>query len=479
MPNILSELLSSAAALGTYNQVLQVTQNNVANASTPGYVKQRQNLIAMPFDPVSGAMGGVRAGTIESARNLYAEQAVRRQTVLLGQAQQNVNSFSSLQSLFDISGKSGLPSTLNHLFQSFSAWAQSPGDATARQTVLERAGDVARSFQQAATGLSDLAQGTERQIGQTVQQVNALTRQIADYNAQILKTGGADAGLDTGLTSTLEQLSELVDVTALKQADGSVTVLLDGQVPLVDGDLQHGVSFRFVSPDTPPPVYPDARPQAAIFAEDGADITPRATGGQLGALLDVRNRVLPSYLGDAWHAGDLNDMAKQFADRVNGLLTSGVASAGPPPVAGVPLFQYDTGHGTSTAATLEVDLGVTPDQLAAADAGPPPVSNGIPLALARLASPESDADRINGASFNQFYAAMAARAGVQLNRASSDVSVQQSMVAQTKELRQQMSGVSLDEEATILIQFQRAYEATSRLITVLNQLAQDTINMLN
>src|SRR5215472_1709301 len=136
MANILSSLVSSANALSTYDQVLEVTQNNVANANTPGFVKQRQALLAMRFDPSIGMDGGVRAGEVESSRNEYADQAVRRQDTLLGQTQQDVNSLTSIQSLFDISGDSGIPQGLNALFQSFSAWGQSPNDTIARQNVI-------------------------------------------------------------------------------------------------------------------------------------------------------------------------------------------------------------------------------------------------------------------------------------------------------------------------------------------------------
>src|SRR3954451_6420818 len=126
MSNLLNSLSSSARALSAYEQVLQVTQNNVANASTPGYVKHRQALVAIPFDPGTGLSGGVQAGEVQSARSLYGDQSVRRQVVLLGQAEQDVASLTALQSTFDIGGDSGIPSALNGLFQSFSAWAQSP-----------------------------------------------------------------------------------------------------------------------------------------------------------------------------------------------------------------------------------------------------------------------------------------------------------------------------------------------------------------
>jgi flagellar hook-associated protein 1 FlgK len=171
-------------------------------------------------------------------------------------------------------------------------------------------------------------------------------------------------------------------------------------------------------------------------------------------------------------------MALQFAKRVNELLQQGVVPDTNPAVNGPALFLYDAGNDTNAAATLRVDQTVMPEQLAPLENGPPQVSNGIPLALAALASPQQASDQVQGASYSEFYGDMAAKAGRLLNDATSRQEVQQSSVAQAKELRQEMSGVSLDEEATIMIQFQRAYEANARMITILNQLTEDMINIL-
>lgn len=477
MPGILTLLHNAGGALDAFSRVLQVTQNNVANASTPGYARQREILYAMPFDPVSGAMGGVRAATVESTRDAYAEHSVRRETASLGTAQQNVTSLSALESLFDISGDSGLPYALNNLFQSFSAWAQSSTDAIARQTVIERAGDVAAVFQQTASGISRASTETVRQMREMVDQVNGLTAKLAEYNQKAVEGGRNDAGLSAQISTTLEDLSQFVDFTSVQQPDGSATVLLDGQIPLVIGGRQFALSFDLRQSGDPPPTYPDAPPPARVLS-GGADITNHVTGGRLAALLDVRNRVIPSYIGSASEAGDLNTMAKQFADRVNQLLTGGCISSGTPPEAGIPLFTYDAGNDTAVAATLAVNPAITAGQLAAIDPGPPSVANGIPLRLSALANPQSSEDQIDGASFTGFYGQMAARVGSELSAAQDQESVQQSAVAQAKNLRQQISGVSLDEEAMILIEFQRAYQANSRMISVLDQLTEETINML-
>ena len=126
---------------------------------------------------------------------------------------------------------------------------------------------------------------------------------------------------------------------------------------------------------------------------------------------------------------------------------------------------------------MQVNSAITPAQLATANPGPPEVSNGVPLALSQLADPTSASDEIGGLSYTQYYG-MASNVGTLLDNANNNLQAQQSAVAQAQNVRQQISGVSLDEEATILIQFQQAYEASSKLISVLDQLTEDTMNML-
>jgi flagellar hook-associated protein 1 FlgK len=173
------------------------------------------------------------------------------------------------------------------------------------------------------------------------------------------------------------------------------------------------------------------------------------------------------------------------------------------PQSGAPLFQYRMTTTTASdgtvnqipdytkvAQSLTVNPAVTQDQLGAitgtpTSSDPQPVtltsevSNGVPLALSNLAKPTNPSDMVNGdTSFSAFYGGMAARVGTALNDATNQLQVQQSTVAQAKDLRQKTSGVSLDEEAMVMIQFQRAYDANSKLITVLDQLTQDAIHIL-
>ena len=479
MSNLLASLVSAAGALQTYSKVLDVTQNNVVNASTPGYAKQTLDLYALSFDPQSGITGGVAAGKVISSRDEFSEQAVRQQTSGLGYESQLVDSLTALQANFDVSGNQGIPLALNNLLQSFSAWGSTPDNEAARQTVVQDATEVAQAFQQASSSVSAQASDAEQQIGQTVTQVNQLVTQIQGYNVIAMQGGKDDSGLSANMHSAVEQLSSLVDVTATFQSDGTVSLMMNGETPLLLGDKTYAISSSLYQPQDPPPTNPNGPADVRIQAYDGTDITAKTTGSQLGALLNLRNTVLPSYIGDANQAGDLNVMAKQFADRVNQILTSGNISDGPPAVPGVALFTYDTTNATNTAASLAVDPTVTADQLATISPGPPEVSNGVPLALSALASPLQDADKINGVSYSQYYGQLAGRVGTALSDATNSQEVQQSLLSQAKTLREQYQGVSLDEEATTLMQFQRAYQATSKFITVIDQLTEVAINILS
>ena len=471
MSNLLATLLNSSRALRTYDRVLDVTQNNVSNASTPSYVRQRLELEAMPFDAAGGTLGGVWAGEVTSARNLYAEAAVRRRTTELGKQSQAVESLKAIEAVVDTTGEAGIAGALSGFYASLSNWSMSANSASARQEVLDQASTVAASFRQAAAAVGGAARDAESQLRETLNKINSLGGELQRLNHEARQGGKNDAGLDANLHAALEELSEYVDFSAMPQDDGSVTVLLAGQIPLVTADNRYELSFSLQGAI-------NGTASAVVQTSDGTDITRNLTTGRIGALLDFRNRVIAQITGGPAQPGDLNRLAQAVADRVNTVLTEGRLNDGPPPEAGLPLFVYDNVTGTNVAASLTTWDTLTPTDLAAIDPGPPYVSNGIALRLAALATPDDPIDKIDGFTFTEFYGLIGSRVGRDLNDAETARQTQQSLVAQAKDLRAQSSAVSLDEEATILIQFQRSYQAMAQVLKVLDELTQDMIGIL-
>jgi flagellar hook-associated protein 1 FlgK len=165
---------------------------------------------------------------------------------------------------------------------------------------------------------------------------------------------------------------------------------------------------------------------------------------------------------------DLNTLAAGLADQVNAALRNGIDQNGAAPVNN--LFTYNPVMGA--AQTLAMNP-LTPDQIAAALPGAPG-GNGNALSLAQMANTKT----INGYTFAQYYGNLGGRVGSDLSSAKDNYSTKQALLSQAQALRQQVSGVSLDEEATNLMAYQRSYQAISKMFGVLNSVTNTLMNMM-
>ncbi len=451
MSGLFGALIASANSLRVFDKALATTQNNVNNAKTPGFAKQRLSTMPAAFIPEHGLPGGIVPGQMESLRSEYAEQAVRQEQHLFGRFQQTASDLTRVELLFNINGQAGVPGALNKLLQSFSAWSLTPNDTGPRRQVIDRATEVAARFSETATSLGSASTVMDQQIRGAVGTINSLATSIRDLNIQMQRDFSArsDPSLDARLHATLEDLAQYTDFTALRQPDGTVTVLMGGQVPLVIGDRQYEIQAESMGST------------ARILDSNGQDVTAQSVTGSLGAMLEMKNTTLPSYLSE------LNRLAKGFADDVNAILAAGLDLNGNP---GAPLFTYNTAN--DAAATLRT-TDITPDQLAAAAVGAP-AGNANALTLAGLAN----TPQLDGLTYTAFYGRLATRLGQTLEAARSDRDTHAQLLFQSRSIRDDISAVSEDEEAARLIEFQRAYEATARIISVLNELTKTTIDMM-
>jgi len=451
MGGFFSSLGAAANALRVFEKALTVTENNVANASTPGYARQSLYLEARPFSLDLGLTGGVEAGQLQSARQEYAEQAVRTRQSSYSRSDELAAELTRIEDLFDVSGEAGIPGSLTELFESISAWSLAPNDTVVRQTVLERARSLASRFQETATALRDASFRTSAQIQNTVNRINDLVAQVRELNVAYREDirNREDPSLDARLHNTLEELAEYVDFTALRQQDGSVMILLGGQTALVVGDQQLEISA-----DT-------SGAEAVVKDAYGRDITGQISQGRLAATLEFRNQLIPQLLSG------LNRLAAAIADRFNAMLAAGLDRNGQP---GAALFTYESAE--TAAATLEV-TDISPDELAAATAAAPS-GNGNALDLLALA----DSPELDGFTFTGFYATLARQVGSALEDVRQDSAQQEQLLMQARYLREQASGVSLDEEAMHLLQFQRSYQAAAKMIQVIDGLLDTLLGLV-
>jgi flagellar hook-associated protein 1 FlgK len=327
---------------------------------------------------------------------------------------------------------------------------------------LDQAQQVVQSFHQASETLDQAKLGTQQDLTDQVNQVDTLAARIVSINKQYEQNFDAatDPGLNAQMAQSLEQLSQYADLTTLKQDNGTVMVYA-GQALLVNGDKAMPLKYAFGSG-----VLQDAQ---------GNDVSATLRSGSLVSLLDQTKNVEPTL------ETNLNLMAQSFADKVNGTLQTGVDQAGNVPITG--LFSYTPATVPAppatpvypapyAAATISVNP-LQPAELALADPSAPG-GNAVAVQVANI----QKTALVGGATLTQFYGNLAAQLGQSLSNAKNDQTTAESLTAQSQSLRSDLQGVSLDQEAINLLEFQRSYDVTSQFVKVITELTQDLLTML-
>ena len=452
MGNLLNSLVTVAESMRATQLAIEVGGNNIANARTPGYAKQRLDLLAKRFEVNSGLAGGVQAGKLLSGRKDFLEKGVQEQAHRYGRFAEQTATLERLEPVFDVASNTGIAGSLNKLFEAFSAWSVSPNDTPAREAVLERSRDLARNFRFTVSSLDTVRTDAQSDLRTTVDQINRIGQEVRKYNLEVRSDARKleDPGLDAQVHRQLEDLAELVDFSLVRSPDGSLTVNLGGQTSIAVGGNFYPISVD-LSGD---PVE--------VRNAQGGDITAQLQQGRIRGQLDLQNGFLPSL------TADLDRLAQTVADSVNATLAGGADRNGNTPV--TDLFRYTAAQGAAGSLSVN-DLDA--DELAAASSGAPG-GNGNALALADLAKSRS----IDDFNPSQFYGSLAGRIGRSLANSRNDESSQAVLLSQARNIRAAGSGVSIDEEAANLVAFQRQYEANAELIRILNSLTETTINII-
>ena len=323
--------------------------------------------------------------------------------------------------------------------------------------------------------LGQIQTSTNQDIQSTVTEINQDAAPIQTYNEQIAQNSTPDAGLSAQLENTLENLSGLANIQVVSGIGGQVTVLLGGQTALVEGNQVNAI--QAVNNTASNTGNPGAAPTISIEDSNGNDITSQITSGSLAGLLNVSNTLLPSLIGGGQQVGGLNTLAQGLADSVNNLLEQGTTSTTPPYAAGSPLFTYNSAVPAGVASSFAVSSTITGSQLAAGRSRAALQSSMAPRSRWRAWIPPRPG-RWTVEGFTQYFGSLTSAVGYAASNASTEATAQSQLVAQAQSLQQQVQGVSLDQEAIQLVQFQSSYQAASKVVTVIDDTLQTLMTMI-
>jgi flagellar hook-associated protein 1 FlgK len=340
---------------------------------------------------------------------------------------------------------------VDSFFNSLSSLEGNPSDSATRQAVLTAATDLTSAFNSASNQLAQVGAGLDQQVGTTVGQINSLTSTIASLNEQISTLSpNADAGtLEDQRQLAIAQLSQYIGLDQMTTENNGITLTTANGASLVSGVQSYALSTTQVAGQTD-------------VISNGQDITSGVTGGQLGGVLKARDQNLPSY------ESALDNLAYGIGTAVNQQNALGTDGNGNP---GGAIFTLP-GSAAGAATTIQVAT-TDPNAIAAAATGEGSTGNDNAIALADL----STATVAGGQTASSYLASFLGQVGNDASGATTNDTAQQATLTQRTSQRDSLSGVSLDEEASNLTEYQRSYQAAAQVFTIVNTIMASALNL--
>jgi flagellar hook-associated protein 1 FlgK len=449
---------TALTSLYAQRRALDVTGQNIANANTEGYTRQRAemqsqvgSISSAMYAKTDGLGTGVAVSDVQRLRDQFLENQGRTEHAKSSYLTQATSAYTSIEDSFAEPSDTALAAQLHDMWGGWNDVANNPQLAANRSTLLQQSSTVADGLNSAHSSLAAQWSQTNTQLSAYTNEVNTAATTVAQLNDSIVlaKASGLTVNeLEDRRDLQVMKLSELTGATASARPNGAVDVFV-GNSTLVSEfttrKLEVSGAKRLEDQGSDP--------MTLRWADTK---TPAQAGGTMGAMADTMTTIIPA-ISDA-----LDSIAKNLADKVNTLHSSGFSKDGS---TGLDFFTSVDG-GDVTAGTIR--LGITDPDKVAVSAADGTLDNSIADQLADLGEATDGPDRE--------YQGMIGQLGVASQATSRRGEIQASVTEQVDSSREAYSGVNLDEEMTNLLTYQRGYEASSRVLTTIDSMLDQLIN---
>jgi flagellar hook-associated protein 1 FlgK len=436
---------------------LNLTGHNIANVNTPGF--SRQDAIystTVPMESLFGHAGtGVHIDEIRRIRSVFLDQQYRSESHRLGKWQFLARTWHQIEGIYQEPDDIGMSAQLDKFWNAWQDLANNPESESARVALREQSSLLINSFHQLSTQLTDLRDSLDADITTLTSQINTTAEQIAELNDNIARaelTGHSANDLRDRRDHLVDQLSMWVNVGVLEQPSGSYTVLMGGMA-LVDGNSNLEIDMEVESTGS-------NVTHRLFFKGTGIDIMN--PGGELEGILEARDHLVID------QQAELDLLAVSLVEEVNNLHCQGFGLNGE---TDIDFFDPDT----TGADDIDLDYLILSDvNNIAASLNGEIGDNSNALSIAALR--DKLLMRNGQATFNEYYSSLIGKVGVKSKEAQNHEANQLALLSQIDNSRESLSGVSLDEEMANMIQFQHAYEAAARVVSVMDSALNTVIN---
>ncbi len=462
-----SGLNASRSSLGS-------ASHNVANANTKGYSRQKVDQVTGPSIPkANGYVGsGVRNTGVSRTSDEYLSQRIGKEATSLGYAEERKIFLSQSEQVFNESNVEGFNHQLSKFFNEFKNLSLDPSNIALRSTVRASAKSLVKSAGNIDNGLLGIQKNIDARIKGYTKEFNSILHEVREFNALISagRVGGKEVpDLDDRRDLAINRLGELSEISVFENDAGMMSITVAGQGIVLSGDTLNELELRRT------PGNSNGKPENtySIYLHDVApfELTPYMTQGRIGALLGVRD-------GEVGRAMEKMDtIAFSLVNNVNTIHQAGYGLDG---VGERDFFQKIEEESKGRAIELfrlSDEVTSSLDAIAAGLLPEAPGDNRIALQISKLPSLKGSSG-IPDHSVVEDYNSIVADIGSSTAFANKELTFKVDVMNQLEGFREQISGVSLDEETADIVRFQHAYSANAKVMKVADEMLETIIGLL-
>lgn len=470
MADLNSTLGIGRQALSTAQQGMSTTSHNISNAQTEGFSRQRIDVRANhPVNKYGNLIGtGSLVNSVDRSKDLFVERKINETYSVAGESETRFKSLREIESIFSPESDGSVAQELDRFFENLQSLSTNPDDLSIRNAFRNQASALALSFNNTDTQLHSFKSGLNEQIKTYASELNQVVKHIANLNVEISVSESRKEQQANDLRDRrdllLSNLSKIIDIDYFEDERGMLGVRGPGTVLLVDGN--HSNDFTLEAGDNG--LYQvHVKNSSGEFSQN---ITEKMSSGELKAVIDVRDNLLSDLI-------ERNDqLAYKFSKSFNDVHRQGFGLGEFANINQRNFFK-DIETVKGAASNFKTDISVANSTNAISSASTM-FTSGDNVNINRMLDLKSKNFMENGsATFNEFFSNNVSLLGIEAQRSERESESNNVLLADLKARADDVSGVSLDEEAIDMIKWQKSYTTSSKLISVIDEMYETLLSI--
>lgn len=454
----------SVRAMSTYQRAIDVASQNISNAGNADYTRQK---VVIATERTQAGIGtGVKVQDVLRIRNDLLDSQIRKYQSSYSDANKRSELLSQIESVIAEPSDSGLATYFDEFFNSWDQLTTNPNSTQLRTQIIEKASRLSERMDEIFDGIDSTQSLLMQEAASKTNELNSYLKEIYELNKKIYESEAAGikaSELKDDRDALIDKVSELANVTVQINEKGAATVNIGG-ILSADQNVYAEFEMKLV----------DGKMQ--LVAKDNPDARAVLNGGEIFAITDLYSNKIPQY------KSDLEKIANTFAGKVNDLHVTGYTLSSSGSTTGIPFFGELDGSGNVINAFTNGKLNINsailgdPSKIAASDAVNNDGNGNIANKIALLQ--DTKFSELSGQTILESYTSFLNNFGMEKTISDNKIESSGLVLQQLDTQKSSYSGVSIDEEMTNIIKYQKAYEAAAKLIQVVDEMLQTLMEVI-